>query len=97
MIIIKGTENDLSFIANSLHCKEDIFESKGINIIKGVGYDTGRIYRTLQQGKWKRSTTYWGPFNRTRIASLTLSSACKNFSYISSAFLSCSLVTSILS
>ena len=69
MIIIKGTENDLSFITNSLRCKENILENKGINIIK---YDTGRIYRTLQQSEWKRSTTYWGPFNRTRIASLTL-------------------------
>lgn len=46
MIIIKGTENDLSFITNSLRCKENILENKGINIIK---YDTGRIYRTLQQ------------------------------------------------
>ena len=48
MIIIKGTENDLSFITNSLHCKENILENKGLQFIK---YDTGRIYRTLQQSK----------------------------------------------
>ena len=51
MIIIKGTENDLSFITNSLRCKENLLESKGINIIKGVYNDTGRIFRTLQQGE----------------------------------------------
>ena len=33
MIIIKGTENDLSFITNSLRCKENILENKGIKIL----------------------------------------------------------------
>ena len=95
MIIIKGTENDLSFITNSLRCKENILENKGINIIK---YDTGRIYRTLQQSEWTRQGTYYWPFNRASIAALMLGSAFVYFSYNSRAFFSSAFsIISILS
>lgn len=53
MIIKK--DNDLSFITNSLGCKENLLESKGLQFIK---YDTGRIFRTLQQGDRERQGTY---------------------------------------
>lgn len=49
MIIIKSTDNDLSFITNSLKCKENLYENKGINIIKGAYYEQRGIYPTLQR------------------------------------------------
>lgn len=48
-MIIKEKDNDLSFITNSLHCKENIYENKSINILKGAYYEQRGIYPTLQR------------------------------------------------
>jgi len=51
MIIIKSSDNDLSFITDSLHCKENMLENKGINLIKGADYEPGRICGTYNKGR----------------------------------------------